>query len=283
VTSSIGERMSRSRLTRPCPLCGERSPRGDRDTPAPVRCGACGLLYIDPVPVEAVDPSTYGPGYYSPWQEREEVPRTRLWRRRLARLGDHQARGALLDVGCGDGLFLEVARVSGWRIEGIEFSPEGARRSARRLGRPVAVGDLARSSHLPGPFDIVTLWHVLEHLPEPRPMLEAVWRRLAPGGLIAIAVPNLDNLPMQVAYRAARGRPLPLYETGEREPHLSHFSETTLRLILARQGFQAIEVEPDRCALTAPKRSVDAAAAFLSLVFGRILTDAITAFARRPS
>ena len=271
--------------TRPCPLCGasHNPPQdGDRAVVRPVTCTRCSLVFVDPVPAEATDAATYGAGYYEPWQRNEERPRRRLWRRRL-RLLEARAgrRGAVLDVGCGDGLFLRVARDAGWRVDGIEFSPEGASRAAARLERPVAVGDLAMAPVLPGPFDVVTLWHVLEHLPEPRPMLAAAQRRLRPGGLLVVAVPNLDNIPMRVAYRIARGRPLPLFEPGAREPHLSHFDRTTLRRILADAGFADIEITTDRCALTPPKKIIDATAALLGRLGGRLWTDAITAFARR--
>jgi SAM-dependent methyltransferase len=238
-------------------------------------------VFIDPVPDEATAPGTYGEEYYEPWQGREEAARLRLWIRRMRVVGRRAAGGSLLDIGCGDGLFLWVARNAGWRVEGIEFSPEGASRAAARLGRPVAIGDLSRTAALPGPFDVVTLWHVLEHLPEPRPMIEAARRRLKPGGLLVVAVPNLDNLPMQLAYRLARGRRLPLYEPGWREPHLSHFNPSTLGALLAGAGLGEIDVLPDRCALMPAKRIIDAAAATAGHIAGRILTDAFVAFSRR--
>ncbi len=75
---------------------------------------------------------------------------------------------------------------------------------------------------------------------------------------------------------------LPLFEEGAREPHLSHFSPATLRDILLRRGFEAIEIRADLCALTRAKRVIDAVAFCLSPLCGRWLTDAIVAFARRP-
>ena len=278
-----GQDSPRTWPTRPCPLCGRHAEHSGAALPVPVTCVGCGLVFIDPVPAEALSPLTYGSEYYEPWQAREAMPRLRLWRRRLAQIVARRERGSILDVGCGDGHFLQVARQAGWRVDGIEFSPEGARRAAARLGRPVAVGDLARTGHLPGPFDVVTLWHVLEHLEEPLPMLGAVRRRVRPGGLLAVAVPNLDNLPMQAAYRLARGRRLPLYEAGAREPHLSHFSPATLRRLIEMEAFQVIDIVPDRCALRPPLRLIDAVAAWTSRLSGRILTDAIVAFARRAS
>ena len=276
------------RTTRPCPLCDHHTGRLNRLTaawaePRPIMCVACGLIFLDPVPDEATETGAYGSDYYAPWQGEEERPRRRMWRTRLRAIDRHAGRGSLLDIGCGDGLFLEEARRAGWRGEGIEFSPEGARRAAARLGRPVAVGDLAKSKVLPGPYDVATLWHVVEHLPEPRPMIEAARRRLRRGGLLVVAVPNTDNLPMRAAYRLGRGRRLPLWEPGAREPHVSHFTPATLRALLLRGGFDPLVIEPDRCALTPAKRLIDAVAASLSILGGVLVTDAIAVFARRPA
>jgi 2-polyprenyl-3-methyl-5-hydroxy-6-metoxy-1,4-benzoquinol methylase len=248
-----------------------------------VACASCGVVYIDPVPAAAVAAAAYDTRYYEPWSgPAARRARARLWRRRLALLEACQGRGILLDVGCGDGGFLAAARDAGWGVEGIEFSPEGARRASARLGRPVAVGDLASGRLLRGPFDAVTLWHVLEHLQDAAAMLRAARDRLRPGGLLAVAVPNLDNLPFRCAYFLARGRRPPLYEAGAREPHLTHFKPATLRAALERHGFEVLEIRPDRCALTPVKRGIDAVAALLSRVRGRLMTDAIVAFARRP-
>jgi 2-polyprenyl-3-methyl-5-hydroxy-6-metoxy-1,4-benzoquinol methylase len=199
----------------------------------------------------------------------------------VAALRSRTTAGSLLDVGCGDGLFLKAARAGGFTVDGIEFSPEGARRAALLLERPVAIGDLAMDRLLGGPFATITLWHVLEHVAEPARLLSAVHQRLAPGGLVVVAVPNLENLPLRTVYRLVRGRPLPLYTPEGREPHLTHFSPATLSAALARHGFESIEVVADRCAIDLPKRAIDAAAALLSRLTGRTLTDAIVAFARR--
>src|SRR5262245_29868881 len=133
---------------RPCPSCGARAAGVDA-VPRPVRCRDCALVYVDPVPPEAIEIGAYGSDYYEPWQGAEEGPRRRMWRAHLKRLARRvTSTGTLLDVGCGDGLFALIAKEAGWRVDAIEFSPEGARRAAARLGRPVAVGDLAASTRL---------------------------------------------------------------------------------------------------------------------------------------
>jgi SAM-dependent methyltransferase len=240
------------------------------------------VVFVDPIPPSAVAPSSYGGDYYDPWQGPEEAARLRLWRRRLRLVEERYPKGTLLDVGCGDGLFLKVARDAGWDADGIEFSPEGARRSSLRIGRPVAMGDLAQAKGLRGPFDVVTLWHVLEHLADPGAMLGAVRGRLRAGGLLVVAVPNIDNYPLRAAYVLARRRALPLYEAGAREPHLTHFNPRTLRAALAGRGFAGIEILADRCALTFAKRAIDALATLLSRLTGVLMTDAILACARVP-
>lgn len=294
MNSALDERLATAVAPRPCPLCGippateafdgpsggAAGACGTARAPRAVRCRSCGLVFVDPLPRTALLAETYGTDYYEPWQGREEKARLTLWRRRLRQIEERSPVGTLLDVGCGDGLFLKVARDAGWAAEGIEFSPEGARRAALRIGRPVALGELTLEASLRGPFDVVTLWHVLEHLGDPSAMLGAARSRLRPGGLLAVAVPNLHNLPMQWAYRLARFRPLPLYEEGAREPHVTHFSPRTLSLLLRRHGLLGIDVRPDRCALTPAKRAIDAGAALLSRLSGRLLTDAIVAFAR---
>ncbi len=286
----VGRRVPVTNPTRPCPVCaGQSRPDGaangrvEAREPRPVRCAACDLVFIDPLPAGAIDPENYGDAYYEPWNRPVEGrARVALWRRRLRLVEKRSPVGTLLDVGCGDGLFLEIARAAGWSAEGIEFSPSGARRAAERLGRPIAIGDLTRESLLRGPFQVVTLWHVLEHLPDAGSMLDAVLRRMTPGGLLVVAVPNLDNLFLRGAYRIARLRALPLYEAGAREPHLSHFDSATIGGALERYGFREIEIVPDRCALTPAKRVIDTAAALASRIASRLLTNALVAFARAP-
>src|SRR5260221_14724107 len=139
-------------LRRPCPLCGGGWTRGSAggpvgataDAPRPVRCDRCGLVFVDPLPAAALSPSTYGADYYEPWQGREERPRVRLWKMRLRQVERRADRGSLLDVGCGDGLFLSVARDAGWMVGGIGFSPEGGRGAGILRGPTVPAGDLLR-------------------------------------------------------------------------------------------------------------------------------------------
>lgn len=99
-------------------------------------------------------------------------------------------QGTLLDVGCNRGLLLEAAQRRGWSVVGIELSQVAAQRARRDFGVDVRGGlsDLERHRR----FDLITLWHVLEHLPDPTHWLSSLRRRLADDGLMAIQVPSFD-------------------------------------------------------------------------------------------
>ncbi len=106
----------------------------------------------------------------------------------------------VLDVGCGTGFLLEKLAGLGFTGIGIDLSPESVEHSRARLARIGAADRLSAvvgSAYEPpeGPYDLVTLTDVLEHLEEPRACLAAVRERLAPGGLVVISTPNRHSLP----------------------------------------------------------------------------------------
>ena len=86
-----------------------------------------------------------------------------------------------------------LPRRAGWDVVGIEFEPSLAEASSRRYGVPVVVGD-AVSADVRGPFDVITMWHVLEHLPDPGSALARAAGLLRPGGTLIVSVPNNDSL-----------------------------------------------------------------------------------------
>jgi 2-polyprenyl-3-methyl-5-hydroxy-6-metoxy-1,4-benzoquinol methylase len=100
-----------------------------------------------------------------------------------------QGRGRrLLDIGCGEGTFLRAARKRGWEAIGTELNSA----PARRLGLEVfnSLDECADR----GPFDCVTLWHSLEHMPDPWAVIARIRRLVADHGLLLIAVPDFEGL-----------------------------------------------------------------------------------------
>ena len=157
---------------------------------------------------------------------------TRLWARALLRrlrwsclpwIGG----GRYLDVGCGSGAGLAVARALGWRVSGIEVD-EAAAQKARRFTDELYVGDVLRAPFAAASFDVVTAFHVLEHVVDPVSVVRRMLDWLAPGGLLIVEVPNAGGLGAALFGRAWSGLELPR--------HLSHFTPETLERTVRKAG-----------------------------------------------
>lgn len=118
----------------------------------------------------------------------------------------------VLDVGCGTGFLLEQLAGRGYRGIGVDLSPESVEHANRRLAEIGAADRLTAvvgSAYEPpeGPFDLIALTDVLEHLEDPRRCLTALRAQLAPGGLLVISTPNRRSLPGARRWLAERGVP----------------------------------------------------------------------------
>lgn len=209
-----------------------------------VRC-ACGLVFVTPQPLRPALERAYDEAYYRPW-EGQARRRARIWGRRMERVEALASPpGGLLDVGCGTGVFLRLAQGRGWEVAGTELSPYAAR-AVGGNGLRVLEGEIWEANFPAGAFDVVTCWHAIEHASCPRRVVEEMYRVLRPGGWLVLATPNLEDHIFRAAYLLARRRPPRLYEPGEREVHLFHFSARTLRALVASARFEVVEVGFDR-------------------------------------
>lgn len=247
-----------------------------------VRC-PCGLVFVTPQPPPAALQACYGQAYYEPWDRQDRLRRL-IWARRLAVVrAAVPAPGRLLDVGCGTGTFLHLARRHGWEVAGTEFSAFACG-AARAAGLSVHEGEVWDATLPPQSFDVVTSWHVIEHARDPRRVLEECRRLLRPGGWLFLATPNLRDRFFQAAYLAARGRRPPLFVPDEREPHLYFFDRDSLRRLAAEAGLQVIRVGFDRGAAAVwSKRLIEDVAHLWFLVTGMHWGMGLELHARKPT
>ena len=281
-----------------CPLC--RSERSRRVAITPdfrmVRCAQCRLLYKDPRPVEGVRrhyDDVYGHDLVS-----EHIDRRRrsLFRDFLAVVRPFGSR-RLLDVGCGSGEFLALAREQGWIADGIEVSPRGAA-LARRRGLAVhGHADELPDAH----YDAVTLWNVVDLFLQPIEQMRDIHRLLVPGGLVFVRTPNA--IFQAAAWRLSRVIvwPPPL----ARLVADAHFFQplvwapATLRTLLLCAGFTGVEVcnstvshgDPYRASSAARERVVATVKRVVHTVAGGVyrasrgrlvVGSSISARARKP-
>jgi 2-polyprenyl-3-methyl-5-hydroxy-6-metoxy-1,4-benzoquinol methylase len=198
-----------------------------------VRCRRCDQVVTVPVPA---DLGRYYPvGYYGD-QHGRRFPAVMEWLQEklyawrsaqvLRRLNRKPAR--VLDVGCGRGLLLRAFQRNGCDVMGTEFS-DGACRFAREvLKLPVRVGLLDELKFPDQSFDVVVMWHVLEHLSDPRPTVAEVARILRPGGIFLVAVPNFGS-PEARLTRAG-------WFHLDTPRHLSQHTQASLSRILGEAG-----------------------------------------------
>ena len=153
-------------------------------------------------------------------------------------------RGRLLDVGCASGVFLSLAAEAGWEATGVEPSETLSQQAADALaGRGAIYGTILEEASLPpAHYDAVTLWDVLEHVPDPLAMLRQCSALLKPGGLLFLNVPDLDSLQARLL---GRRWPLLLAE------HLNYFNRPSLRRCAAAAGLEAVHFDRRRAFFSA--------------------------------
>jgi 2-polyprenyl-3-methyl-5-hydroxy-6-metoxy-1,4-benzoquinol methylase len=219
-----------------CPVCGSSDFRRAFE-PDVAQCAQCLVFFRNPRPTQPEICRSYDFGSnYAEWQK-DDSKRIRMWKRRFDLLTRFKTGGRLLDVGAGDGFFLDVAKDGGFSTYGTELSSTGAGYADKR-GHHLLLGQLKDIDFKGLKFDVITLWHVLEHLPNPGEALSIIAGLLEPGGIFALAVPNEENQLFR--YRTGvkkSSNPLgPI--VWSKEIHLTHFQPSTLRAALRAHGFE---------------------------------------------
>ena len=209
------------------------------------RCQNCGFLLTQDFPVEAEIGRYYEtPDYISHSDTRKGAMNSVYhWVRsymlkRKARLVMHEAHrreGRLLDIGTGTGYFADTMRRQGWQVEAVEKNA-GARKFAKEHFNLDVKPDTALSDYEPASFDVITLWHVMEHLEHLNETWERLYSLLTEKGVLIVAVPNFSSYDAQKygAYWAAYDVPR----------HLWHFTPSTIHHLAANHGFIMAERHP---------------------------------------
>jgi SAM-dependent methyltransferase len=248
-----------------CPVCA--SPRGRlryRITRFEILdCLDCALVYLWPPPgpeeIREMFERLYTTGegsvpelrsYYGFCYEDEPgnplVQCYELW---LDELERHHAPGSLLDIGCGTGLFLAVARRRGWKPHGIDECEPATRHAREHFGLEVWNGEFTDLVAEGRRFDAITGWDVIEHSHQPVALLDAARRCLAPGGLVGLSTPNQHSILDLVAgalYRLSGGRVTSPLEKFYIEQHFLYYTPETLAASLARAGLAVVALRRER-------------------------------------
>jgi 2-polyprenyl-3-methyl-5-hydroxy-6-metoxy-1,4-benzoquinol methylase len=200
-------------------------------------CERCGFVFRPDLDETALK-RVYAEGGYEDLRGEqylaELAERRRDARVRLGYIEPWTRRGRLLDVGAAGGAFVAEAQAWGFDASGVEPVPSFARAARERLGVDVRDGGIEDIDLHPGGYDLVTLWHVLEHLPDPLRHLSRLAGGLTLGGVLAVEVPN--------AASALAERMGPAWPSLEPTVHVNQFTPSSLRWALQRAGLEVCDL-----------------------------------------
>ncbi len=230
-----------------CALCGSKE-RKEKFAEPPfhiVECSRCGLVYVTPRLKEDALHEVYNEDYWS-----SKSPKTRgyadyrseadlylkTFRKRMALLKRyHPSPGRALDIGCAAGYFLRVLREEGWEGRGIELSPDIGKEAIQALGEDkVHIGDIQDAPFQEGSFDLVSLWDVIEHVPDPHWFLDQALRFLKPDGILILETQNVKS-----RFAGWLG---PKWQHYKHLEHLYHFNPETIERLLDDAGMELLHL-----------------------------------------
>jgi 2-polyprenyl-3-methyl-5-hydroxy-6-metoxy-1,4-benzoquinol methylase len=211
-----------------------------------VRCQACQLLFTNPRPTAETIGTYYKSDAYISHDDTQTGLIDTVYRavrtytlnqkEKLIRSLNEGRRGAMLDYGCGTGTFLTQCQSVGWDIVGFEPDPDARRLAEQRTGQAI-LKDLKAVAAQP-PLDVITLWHVLEHVPNLNETLDVLSGTLRKDGSLVIAVPNPAS-----ADAAKYGSFWAAYDVPR---HLYHFTPNVLKQLVEAHGLRLEKQLPMR-------------------------------------
>jgi SAM-dependent methyltransferase len=205
-----------------------------------VRCPACDLVFVPSSSFERLR-ELYHDDYFEDYgmeggyddnadQRRQEAQVRVRWLRSAG-----PPTGRLLEVGCASGWFLAEARAVGYEVVGIEPAQDMAEAARRRSGAVVHAAMLEDADLAPASFDVAAAFHVLEHLADPRALLEQLRAALRPGGVLVLELPNIASLRAEREGEDWYGM--------EPAHHVGHYSPRALDALLRAAGYAPEVVE----------------------------------------
>lgn len=195
-----------------------------------VRCESCTLTLINPPPDLANSTATYDENYSEAYivKSEKKLKRTRKWVRRMQRR--FVRRGRWLDVGCSAGFVVKAASEAGFDAHGVEVEAAAVDYARTQLSLAnVRCGYLEDQAYSDGEFDVISLYDVIEHVPDLNQLVIELERILSPDGVIEIRTPNISHW--------STPRDLASWKEIKPSEHLYYFNRKTLIALFAKHGF----------------------------------------------
>ncbi|MEW6095222.1 MAG: class I SAM-dependent methyltransferase [bacterium] len=227
---------------RSCNLCEGKDIRFlfEKDDEAIVQCKNCNLVYTNTV---LDDEKFYSKSFfigkdevtasYTDYSQDKEILKPEL-RKRLIQIKKYKTQGRLLDVGCALGFFLDEAR-GDFDTYGVEISNFAATYAREKLGLQVTNGRFLDVEFENEFFDCITLWDVIEHLPDPTLNLKKAYKLLKSDGLLVLSTGDINSFVSKLM-----GKYWHLILPPQ---HIYYFSQDTIKKLLEKAGFKVIDIK----------------------------------------
>jgi 2-polyprenyl-3-methyl-5-hydroxy-6-metoxy-1,4-benzoquinol methylase len=138
--------------------------------------------------------------------------------------------GKMLDIGCGNGIYLTAAKELGWTGYGVESNHSAARHANKSLGLEIEAGNFEAIAYPEKHFDVITMWHSLEHFSDPTKIIRKIRKLLKDDGVLMIGIPNFSSFDRKLFKESWNGLEIPL--------HAWHFTPGSIQYLLKESGFE---------------------------------------------
>ncbi|MEE9372237.1 MAG: class I SAM-dependent methyltransferase [Saprospiraceae bacterium] len=196
------------------------------------KCNQCSFVFSYRIPSAEELDHHYKVYAYSDGQYMSDVTKAR-YKELLQEFSNYRKTGRMLDVGCGAGNFLEVAKNHDWKVYGTEFS-QAAVSHCKNKGINIKEGVLDVNDYEKESFDIITSFEVIEHINNPKEELEKFYKLLRPGGLLYCTTPNFNAISRYYLKED--------YNIIQYPDHLSYYTNTTLHKLFSSSGLHKIKM-----------------------------------------
>jgi ubiquinone/menaquinone biosynthesis C-methylase UbiE len=198
-----------------------------------VRCDGCGLIMINPRPVFTQVLETYDQDYSKKYAKKIDTKRRRA-KKFISRIRSFVKSGRWLDVGCSAGFIVEAAQNAGFEAHGVDVEAWGVDYAKKELKlQHVRQGFLDQQGYPDAHFDVVTVYEVIEHVPDLNAFVAELARILKPGGVLEIRTPDVGH------WRTPK--PLQNWEAVKPSEHLYYFSRATLQQLLLKHRLKVLK------------------------------------------
>lgn len=235
-----------------CPVCNSinyslflvcKDNTVSRETFDIVQCVSCGFKFTNPRPEENKTGKYYKSEEYVSHSNTKkgfvnsvyQIVRKYTLLKKLQLISSYYKTGKILDIGSGTGEFLKLFKDANWETLGIEPSPDARKMAVENYNLDIKeeaeINNLETES-----FDVITMWHVLEHVPKLNERIEDLKRLIKPNGIIIIAVPNCTSLDAKIYKKNWAAYDVPR--------HLYHFSPKDIDTIFKNHGLKVFRTLP---------------------------------------